>query len=178
MSSLYVKGSYVLDVVFGRDCARDIDVFHPRDGLPPTDAAIRKWQATNKFPGQKKPISKTPVDELEKCNGGGSPFLNVDQWHLCDGGKLWTLEYTRKRVKDLESLWNGGATRATRRVRLELAKARKAQMIEVLDLDTVTQDQQGQEYLGKALDKMRLYPALHNAQLQKRIGKLLKKRRS
>src|ERR1700732_505788 len=95
-SKWYIKGSYVLDVVFAPRLgnvahAADVDVFYLRTGAPPTKTDVQSVLQKAGLPpppgrGIDGPIV---VDALGRLGGGGEPFFNIDLWHIREDGALY-----------------------------------------------------------------------------------------
>lgn len=86
----YVKGSYVLDRVFGTDYANDVDVFWLDVGQRPTNARISRWMELCGF--TPKPIQLARVTNLFACDGGGAPIFNFDLWRIEMDGDTYEMD--------------------------------------------------------------------------------------
>ncbi len=97
LSPWYIKGSYVLDVVF-RDRlgpvqhAADLDVFYLKGQGKPTKSDIEPvLQAAGLPPLPPKGIhGPFDVDDLSALDGVGRPVFNIDLWHIREDGSLKT----------------------------------------------------------------------------------------
>ncbi len=76
----YVKGSYVLDVLFGTNYANDIDICWLDSGGQPTNARVAAWMRLCRLPW--KPIQLVRVRDFFACDGGGAPVFNIDLWRI------------------------------------------------------------------------------------------------
>lgn len=99
----YVKGSYVLDLVFSTSHAKDVDVFFTGDrpakgdiltwlqglGLPDPPFVEREQFMDGETRIQKDPCFDIhPVNSLARPDGGGEMVFNVDCWHIPMSGQI------------------------------------------------------------------------------------------
>ena len=94
-SQWYIKGSYVLDVVYADRLgdvrhAADADVYYLQTTARPTKFDVEAALAANNLPplpvgGLDGPYR---VDDLAALDGGGEPKFNIDLWHLRENGAL------------------------------------------------------------------------------------------
>lgn len=168
----YVKGSYVLDVVFGGSHARDIDVFYERTCERPNRDAVVQWTVDMGLPSAPTP-DITPTDTLDDCSGGGFPQFNIDRWHIRQDGQLYTLVET---TEESDLLPVGGRSAfKTKVVPLGLDEARKLKLEILVDLGALL-GEEGIARIDKVLAKAAKYPQLENktlrAQLEQRRGEI------
>lgn len=155
----YVKGSYVLDHVFGTNFANDIDVFYLGSASKPATNEVTSWLMQNGLPPART-VDATKVDSLDDCSGGGPTFFNFERWHIRQDGKLYTLEDTREERDEVDALW--GPKYKTRLVELsaEDARAQRAERISTLACLGYTESDLA--YVIKVIGKMERHPQLLN----------------
>jgi hypothetical protein len=163
----FVKGSYVLDVVFARTKARDIDIYFSRSHRQPSSAEVLAWAQQHSFPTPRT-VDFTPSDDIDDCSGGGPSVFNVDLWHLREDGALYVLEETSQPRQDLAGLWGLPAVH-WRRAPLSRRQARATRMHALQSLTTIARDREGLDYVSKALRKMRDHPELWEDELEKQL---------
>jgi hypothetical protein len=95
----YVKGSFVLDRLFGTNHANDIDIFWLDSGGQPTTHGIREWMQRCGF--NDKPIQLAKVTDLFACDGGGDPIFNIDMWRIEMDGCTYEMDPTTKAMTKL-----------------------------------------------------------------------------
>lgn len=118
----YIKGSYVLDIVFSRKTANDIDVFYDESCERPTKDYVRAWLNSHGLPESAPIDGPIPVQGFDDCSGGGFPEFNIDRWHIRDDGHVYTLTDTSE-PNDLLPI-GGRPTNKTRVDVLNLDQAR------------------------------------------------------
>lgn len=91
----YIKGSYVLDVVFRERLgsvqhAADADVFYLRTAARPGKADVEAVLDLHGLPPlpNGKLDGPLPVDNLTSLDAGGTPTFNIDLWHIRETGAL------------------------------------------------------------------------------------------
>lgn len=159
----YIKGSYVLDVIFGRSKAQDVDVFYDKSCQRPTASAARNWLQENGFPQHANIDGPIPVDNIDDCSGGGFPEFNIDRWHIRNDGTLYTLEDTDERAEH-GGLF-GRSPYKTRVVPLDLELARRTPLT-VLFPPYRVYGEDGIKRIEKAIRKMSEHPELVNDALR------------
>ncbi|HSC86356.1 MAG TPA: hypothetical protein VLC09_03770 [Polyangiaceae bacterium] len=87
-SPWFIKGSYVLMVLFDRGTASDVDVFYLRGGRldqAEVEALLREqgWPTRG--------IDPTPVnqEDFDQRAGGGETRFNIDLWHIGQDGQFY-----------------------------------------------------------------------------------------
>lgn len=169
----YVKGSYVLDVLFETAFAMDVDVFYDSARGQPSRDQIRSWMRAANLPQTKAEPDIVATYDMDACNGGGEPVLNIDQWHVRMDGVIYTLEATTIETDELERTMNRLPPTKMRPVPLERHFATGMQ-IEVLPW--VSEDDLDAERIVKTLAKMVRHPSLRNASLERVLERLLDSR--
>lgn len=157
----FIKGSYVLDIIFDQQCAQDVDVFYNNQGQPPTKAHIKTFLQGKSWwiPSSIDIIPIKPSD-FETRDGGGNKRLNVDTLHINDDGNLGIACMNSSSVP---------ITQADAKTKLKTEKLRW------LHPCLATSDP---GYLEKTLRKMTCYSDLHSVELKAEIDdKLTKMRR-
>lgn len=86
----YIKGSYVLDVLFGTTHANDIDICWLDTGGQPTNARVADWMRLCGLLA--KPIQLVRVTDLFACDGGGAPIFNIDLWRIEMDGCVYEMD--------------------------------------------------------------------------------------
>lgn len=162
----YIKGSYVLDVVFGRSAAQDIDFFYDNSRQSLTAAEARSWLEKHNLP-QHAPIDgPIPVDTVDDCSGGGFPEFNIDRWHIREDGNLYTLEDTEE-SEEYGGLF-GRSLYKTKVMRLHLASAQSTSLT-VLFPPYYPSEADGINRVQKAIRKMSDHPELFNDALKRKL---------
>lgn len=175
MTCFYVKGSYVLDLVFARNCAHDIDVFHLR-GHQPTRDEILRWIQEHKLPPAPNGIVEpTPVDDVDACDGGGHPVFNVDRWHIRDDGNLYTLRETSEPRDALDVIW-GAPIHRTLPVLLRPDDARAIKIEIIRPLSELPNEPESVILLKKALRKVREHSELHDPDVVAQVNEEVRRR--
>ncbi len=165
-SRFYVKGSYVLDVVFGRNAAADVDVFYDRSCEQPTEQDIKSWLASKQLP-LPAAIDRSAVDSIDDCSGGGFPIFNIDRWHIRMDGELYTLEETSEPSGVLPLF--GQTAFKMKPIRLRLEDARKQKLLEIASLDDLQRAPDELKYLRKLLKKLTTHPELDEPGVRSRL---------
>lgn len=159
----YIKGSFVLDVIFDRCCAKDIDFFYDSSCQPLTQPVARDWLKKLGFP-HNKPLDLTPVDNIEDASGGGFPEFNIDRWHIRHDGKLYTLEETATPHED--GGLGGRPLNKTKPVELQKSQAKQERLQILPPGHYHPSGDAGLERVKKALRKMSDHRELLNEELR------------
>jgi hypothetical protein len=158
-ASFYVKGSYVLDCVFGTNFANDIDVFYLGSASKPATNEVTSWLEQNGLPPAKT-VDATKVDRLDDCSGGGPTFFTFERWHIRQDGKLYTLEDTGEKRDEVDALW--GPKYKTLLVELSLEDARSQRVEWIPTLACLGQTESDIAYVIKVISKMERHSQLLN----------------
>jgi len=139
----YVKGSYLLDVLFHVNFATEIDIFWLSALGEPTEEEVRRWLKAHNFHAVQS-IDRTRVKDFLSSDGGGEPQFNIDFWQIHMDGNLYVGEPHNALFRVLS---------ATAIIPLQAVGGHS--------IDPIVAE--------KALRKMRNYPALHNPELENRL---------
>lgn len=162
----YIKGSYVLDVIFGRSAAQDIDVFYDNSRQRLTATEAQRWLEKHNLPQHAGIDGPVPIDNTDDCSGGGYPEFNIDRWHIRDDGKLYTLEDTEEEA-EFGGLF-GRSLYKTRVVPLDLASAKQT-VLRVLLPPYCPSGEDGIKRIAKAIRKMSDHPELLDDALKQEL---------
>lgn len=162
----YIKGSYVLDVIFDREAAQDIDFFYDEACQRLSATEARDWLRQRNLPQHANIDGPHPIDDIDDCSGGGYPEFNIDRWHIRDDGNIYTLEDTE------EELEYGGLCgrplHKTRPVRLDLEWAKKTPLKVLFD-PYAPAGEDGIKRVEKAIRKMKDHPQLLDEALMQKL---------
>jgi len=139
----YICGSYVLDILFGKQEAKDIDVCWLSSCKQPLNKEIFDWLDEHGFHRAKCDPDPVRVKRFDTPEAGGFPTLNIDYWRLEMDGKIYDI-YGGKRV--------------------ELSK-------ENIEPMRIINSPVPSDIAEKAIEKMKLFPELLNEQIIDQLKK-------
>ena len=87
-----IYGSYVLDVIFGESCARDLDVGFDPALRHPTGEEVRRRLAELSFPNPPQTVQFTRCHDFTVPEAGGFPCFNIDFWQIHMDGQLYVAD--------------------------------------------------------------------------------------
>lgn len=147
----YVKGSYVLDRIFGTNFANDLDIHWLSTGGSPTATSVRAWLDRCALPDHAT-IHVDRVTDLFACDGGGPPVFNIDLWQIEMDGYIYEMDPATHL-----------ATRINGKPNVKLTFLAKPPPPPSVETNTM---------LDKALRKMQQHPTLSDAGTIARINVL------
>lgn len=167
----YIKGSFVLDYVFNRSCARDIDVFFDRSCEKPSKEEISllldKIQIKTK-----KPFDIHGVDDFDACDGGSPPVVNIERWHIRNDGCLYTIKETN--IPRTECSGKIPGIQGVPLYETKIEKITKdwaaSQKLELLSCSSLPYEA---SYLSKLLEKMKNHPELNSDDVRTQVQEIL-----
>lgn len=139
----YICGSYVLDILFGKKKAKDIDVCWLSSCKQPVEQDIIDWIDEHGFHRTKYNPQFVMVKQLNTPEAGGNPTLNIDYWRLEMDGKIYDISEGKKVGISKESV----------------------KPMQIINHPVPS------EIAEKALRKMELFPELMNEQIKDQLGK-------
>lgn len=154
-ATFYVKGSFVLDVIFGTAFAGDMDVFYK--GTRPTRDELEQWIAASNFRPPRKGFDIVGVERLDDASGAGYPRLNFERWHIRENGRLYTLQDTDVPTGNLL-----GPRYVTTVVALDIATASKTRAQFVPGAQPLDANLEGLEYARKCGEKINRHSSLYD----------------
>lgn len=99
-----IIGRYVLDILFAKRHARDIDVAYVKTGRRPMMQEILAWVSAKSFHTTRNNPDLHPVTDLFRPEVGGLPCFNIDYWQLHRDGRVYQsnpdkAEYTKLTIE-------------------------------------------------------------------------------
>ncbi|AGP39483.1 hypothetical protein [Sorangium cellulosum] len=150
----YVKGSYVLDRIFGTDHANDIDICWLDVRGKPEDQRVREWCDLCGFP--RKTVQPIKIADFFACDGGGSPIFNIDLWRLEMDGCAYEMDPSTHAAKRITNLPQSSLELLPNPGPFALSPSPELNAV-----------------LSKALMKMQRHPSLYNQSTEQEIKRLM-----
>lgn len=152
----FIKGSYVLDLIFDRQCAGDIDVFYNRDMSTPAPLEIKAWLSKQGWWQATPDIS---AGDFAARGGGAQDRFNIDLLHINMDGQLGIMRNATSEAISLED----AATLLTEQ-RLQLLADQG-----LPEPDDGSEPGSTRGYLEKVLRKMTCHPELANEAIRTEV---------
>ncbi len=144
----YIKGSYVLDILYKVKKARDIDVFWLSSHGKPEQNDIKNWLKAHNFHHDLS-IQFSYVDDFIKSNGGGPPKINLDYLQLHMDGKVYLANPDEKIFRRIS--------------------AKEKIKIKIIDKDNISP-----EKARKIINKMEQYPEIYDEAVKIELNDIIK----
>ncbi len=145
----FIKGSYVLDVIFDRRCAGDVDVFYNREMSAPTPLDIEAWLEERGWWQANPDIS---AGDFAERGGGAQDRFNIDLLHINMDGRLGIMQ---SGTSEPISLDDAAKLLAEERLQLLVGQG-------LPEPDDGSEPGSTRDYLEKVLRKMTVHPELAN----------------